>query len=195
MVEKFPAKLARATKRSRGRTSVAQTPVAIRGNVPISPTVEDRVRRKLARRIGRAAPLVERGTVRFDDINGPRGGIDTECRIKLVLGGRPSVQAMDRAGDPESAFDGASGKVQRALARVQGKRALAAGRQRTRAHAHAPVMASRPATAAPQRRRRSTSDRTPMALETARRAPAHRAVKAKARRAKHRIGVQRAAPR
>src|SRR5215470_20376352 len=108
MTEKFPAKLSRSTKRSRGRTRTASTPVAIRGGVPISPRVEDRVRRKLVRRIGHAAPLIERGTIRFEDINGPRGGVDTGCRIKLVLSGRPSVQAQHRARDPESAFNGAS---------------------------------------------------------------------------------------
>src|SRR5215470_7109940 len=115
MTEKFPAKLSRSTKRSRGRTRTASTPVAIRSGVPISPIVEDRVRRKLVRRIGHAARLIERGTIRFEDINGPRGGIDTECRIKLVLSGRPSVQGKDRASDLQSAFDGASFKVQRAL--------------------------------------------------------------------------------
>lgn len=40
--EKFPAKLSRSTKRSRGRTRATATPVAIRGDVPVSPTAEDR---------------------------------------------------------------------------------------------------------------------------------------------------------
>jgi hypothetical protein len=187
MTEKFPTKLSRTTKRSRGRTSASSTPVTIRGGVAISPRALDRVRRKLVRRLGHAAPLIERGTVRFEDINGPRGGVDTECRIKLVLSGRPSVQAQDRAHDPESAFDGASFKVQRALASVRGKHGLTAGRQR-RPRAHSPTMkTSRGAS----RRRRPTSDRTPMKLETARRPPSRKAVKVKARRAKRRLGVQR----
>lgn len=198
MTEKFPTKLPRATKRSRGRTSAASTPVTIRGGVRLSPMVEDRVRRKLVRRLGRAAPLIERGTVRFEDINGPRGGVDTECRIKLVLSGRPSVQAQDRARDPESAFDGASFKVQRALASVRGKHALATGRQRTQSpRAHSPAVK------APRRRSVSRAhsptraasgsapERAPMKLETARRAPSRKAVKTKARRAKHRVGMQR----
>jgi ribosome-associated translation inhibitor RaiA len=168
MTEKFPEKLPRATKRSRGRTPVASTPVAIRGGIAISPTVEDRVRRKLVRRIGHAAPLVERGTVRFDDINGPRGGVDTECRIKLVLSGRPSVQAQDRARNAEAAFDAASFKLQRALASVRGKHA----------------------SRRPHSRRRGPPERAPMKIKTARRPPSRRAVKAKARRAKHRLGMQ-----
>ncbi len=204
MSEKFSAKVPRATKRSRGRTPAASTPVAIRGSVAISPMVEDRVRRKLLRRIGHAAPLIERGTVRFEDINGPRGGVDTECRIKLVLSGRPSVQAQDRARDPESAFDGASSKVQRALASVRGKHALTTGTRRTpsrRAHSRA-VKTSRhhstprrqPSTraaVAASRRSGSPPERAPMKLKTARRPPSRKAVKVKARRAKHRVGMQR----
>jgi hypothetical protein len=187
MTEKFPPKLSRTTKRNRGRTHVASTPVAIRGGVPISAKVEDRVRRKLVRRIGHAAPLIERGTIRFDDINGPRGGIDTECRIKLVVGGRPSVQVQSRARDPETAFDGASFKAQRALARVRGKHGLATGRRRAPSPRHA--RKRRPAVS---RRRGSPRERAPMKLETARPAPSRKAVKVKARRAKRRVGVQRA---
>jgi hypothetical protein len=185
MTEKFPAKLPRATKRSRGRTAVTSTPVTIRG-VPISPKVEDRVRRTLVRRIGHAVLLVERGTVRFEDINGPRGGVGTECRIKLVLSGRPSVQAHDRARGPWSAFSGASFKVRRALASVRGKHALATGVQRT------PSRSPHPHTVkSPRRARASSHDRTPMKLETARRAPSRKGLKVMARRAKHRVGMQR----
>jgi hypothetical protein len=189
MTEKFPAKLPRSTKHSRGRTSAGSTPVAIRGALPISPMLADRVRRKLARRIGHAAPLIERGTVRFEDINGPRGGVDTECRIKLVLSGRPSVLVHDRARDPESAFDGASFKVQRALASVRGKHALATRTRRTSSQrAHSSAVRAAVATS---RRNGSSLERAPMKLETARRAPARKAVKVKARRAKHRVGMQR----
>lgn len=133
-------------------------PIAFRGNVPLKPLTETRMRNKLVRRIGHASSLLRRGTVRFEDINGPRGGVDKVCRIKLVLTGRPSVQVDDRAPAVEPAFDGASHKAQRALERVQ---------------------------------RRSRPERKPMKLQTARRAPARKAVKTKARTAKHRVGTQR----
>ncbi len=163
-------------------------PIAIRSKVPLAPTVEKRVRKKLARRIGHAAPLVKRGTIRFEDINGPRGGVDKECRIKLVLSGRPSVQASDRGTSVEPAFERASTKVVQALARVRGKHALKAGRPRT-PRPHAPRSVT--ITVAPRVR----LDRKPMKLETARKPPSRRAIKTKARRAKRRVGVQRARSR
>src|SRR5262249_50221007 len=159
----------------------------IRGGVPISAKVEERVRRKLVRRIGHAAPLIERGTIRFDDINGPRGGVDTECRIKLVISGRPSVQAQSRGRTAPAAFARAPSKARRALARVRGKHGLATGRKRTPGpRGHRPAASRAP-------RRGSPRERAPMKLETARLAPSRKGVKAKARRAKRRVGVQRRA--
>ena len=200
MAEKFPARLTRSTKQDRGRTPLEQTPIAIRSSVPIKPTVEARMRKKLARRIGHAAPLIERGTVRFEDINGPRGGVDTVCRIKLVLSGRPSVQANERAHDVEPAFDGASFKVQNALERVRGKHGMATGRgaqkaRRRRARTRTATRTGTRAAVAASARSGTAIDRRPMKLETARRPPSRKAVKTKAGRAKRRVGVQRGGSR
>jgi hypothetical protein len=192
MQARFAGQLARSKKRSRGKTPVEATPIAIRSDVPISPKLDARIRSTMARRIGHAAPLVERGTVRFEDINGPRGGVDTVCRIKLVLGGRPSVQASERAHDPGPAFDLASHKVARALERVRGKHGLTSGRG-------AGVKGGRPrrtrhgAPAAVETRADNPPPRALPRLETARLPPARKKakVKARARTAKHRTGTQR----
>lgn len=96
-------------------------PIAIRSTIPLKPAVETRLRRKLSTRVSHAGARISRGTIRFEDINGPRGGVDKECRIKLVLTGRPSIQASDRDRDVEPAFDRASHKVEGALKRAQGK--------------------------------------------------------------------------
>jgi ribosome-associated translation inhibitor RaiA len=132
-------------------------PIAIRSDVPLTPATETRFRKKLERRVGHSGARISRGTIRFEDINGPRGGVDKECRIKLVLTGRPSVQASERDRDMEPAFDRASHKLDSALSRAKGKQ-----------------------------------QRRPMKLKTARKPPARKAVKTKARRAKRRLGVQRA---
>lgn len=185
MKARFPAKLARATKQQRGRTQLEATPVAIRSSIPLTPTIEKRIRRKLARHVGHSAGLIERGTVRFTDINGPRGGVDKECRIKLVLSGRPSVQASDRASEVEPAFERACRKVESALGHARGKHGLRSPRRRTPGPARARTGVAAPA-------RSGALDRTPMVLETARRPPSRKAIKTKARRAKRRVGVQRA---
>ncbi len=193
MPQKFAAKLSRSSKTSRGRTGLESTPVSIRSSIELPAKLEERIRTKLARRIGHAAPLIERGTVRFEDINGPRGGVDVVCRIKLVLSGRPSVQAQERASDVEPAFDLASHKVQRALERTRGKHGLTAGtRFRGKGVSkRAPVRAK---TAAATTRAHAPRERAPMKLETAR-VPPRRRVKTKARQAKARVSVQRGAQR
>lgn len=194
MATTFAGKVTRSTKQARGRTALETTPVAIRSSFRLPPKLEDKIRSKLARRIGHAAPLIERGTVRFEDINGPRGGVDVVCRIKLVLSGRPSVQAQERASDAEPAFDLASHKVQRALERTRGKHELAAG-SRYRGKGATKRPATRAKTAPATTRAHEPPERAPMKLKTARQPPARRAAKAKAPQAKRRHRVQRGARR
>jgi hypothetical protein len=178
MSRKFPAKVPRSTKKTRGRTSVESTPISIRGDGPVLPEARDRMRKKLARRIGHAAPMIERGTIRFEDINGPRGGVDKICRIKLVLSGHRSIQAEERGVSVEPAFERASSKVQQALEQVRRKRA-----------------STRRGVAASSQRPDSAPERAPMKLKTARRAPSKKAVKSKAPATKQRSHVQRAGRR
>jgi hypothetical protein len=94
--------------------------------------------------------------------------------------------------------------LQRALASIRGKHALAARTQATPfRRADSPAVnasrrgsvlraySARLATVVEWRRSGSAPERPPMTLETARRAPSGKAVKVKARRAKHRVGMQR----
>jgi hypothetical protein len=123
--------------------------------------------------------------VRLEDVNGPRRGVDTVCRIKLVLSGRPSVQASERASDPGPAFDLASHGVARALERVRGKHRLTSGR-RTGVKG-GPQLPPRRATDAPATTRaHNPPARALPRFETARLPPARKKtrVKAHARKAK-----------
>ena len=79
-------------------------PISIRSSLPLAEEFERRIRLQLARRLGHDASLIQRGTVRFEDVNGPKGGVDKVCRIKLVLTGRPSLFAEKRAPTVEQAF-------------------------------------------------------------------------------------------
>ena len=51
----------------------------------------DYVARKLGVKLGKFGPSIARITVRLTDVNGPKGGRDQECQIKVVLIGLPSV--------------------------------------------------------------------------------------------------------
>lgn len=66
---------------------------------------------------------VERSTVRFEDLNGPKGGVDTSCRILLVVKGQRSLVVEARAEDPARAFRAALPKLVAALERQVKRRA------------------------------------------------------------------------
>jgi hypothetical protein len=78
----------------------------------------------LGRRLGRFATHIERATVRFEDINGPRGGIDTVCRIQLTVSGRPPVLVQRKAVDPKAALRRSATAATRAMDRSVGRAGL-----------------------------------------------------------------------
>lgn len=80
------------------------------------------VQRKLGHKLGRFDSAIERVSVRVKDINGPRGGVDQLCRIKVVLRGRPSVIFESRDASLNAAVDGALAGVQRAVRRTTARR-------------------------------------------------------------------------
>lgn len=73
---------------------------------------------QLASRAAHAVGEIERVTVRFVDVNGPRGGVDTVCRIKVVLSNRPSILVEKRAHSYDGAFASAARAVGTAIDRT-----------------------------------------------------------------------------
>jgi CBS domain-containing protein/ribosome-associated translation inhibitor RaiA len=125
--EPMAASVPRPLKARSGRTAAAQTPAFIRG-VGTSLDAGDReyLRRKLGRRLGKFAPSIERASVRIEDVNGPRGGIDKRCRIKIALSRMPSVVVEERHPDLQAAMDRALARTERAVRRaLQRRRAQA----------------------------------------------------------------------
>jgi hypothetical protein len=94
------------------------------------------VRQKLKRKIGKFARAIERVSVRVNDINGPRGGIDQVCRIKVVLSNLSSVvfEAKDASLDVAigRALAGTERAVRRSLQRRRKKSIRTGGRLRAR---------------------------------------------------------------
>jgi hypothetical protein len=106
----FPGWFSKGTKRKADRSSVIAVPAHIRVlGASISKAQRDQIRRKLGTKLGKFAVAIERVTVRVKDVNGPRGGIDQLCRIKVVLNRLPSVLV-------ESQHHSLNGAVQDALA-------------------------------------------------------------------------------
>ena len=83
------------------------------------------IRRKLDRKFRKFAKSIERTSVRLEDVNGPRGGVDHVCRIKVVLRNLPSVvyEKQDVSLDTAvgGALAGAERAVRRTLQRVRSK--------------------------------------------------------------------------
>lgn len=80
------------------------------------------IRGKLGRALGKFAGQIVRVSVRTEDANGPRGGVDRVCRIKVVLIGLPSVVFAKRDPALNAAVDGALAGVEQAVRRVVRRR-------------------------------------------------------------------------
>ena len=118
----FPEQVPRPTRGKSGRTASALTPVNIRATgVELDDATRDHVRRRMGRQLGKFVAHVERVSVRLRDTNGPRGGVDHACGIKVVLSGRPSVVVEERARTPRAAFDSAAARTERAVRRSLGR--------------------------------------------------------------------------
>jgi len=109
----------RPVKRASGRTNTPQIPANIRVD-RVTIDDEDRVyvRRRLGEVLGKHAASIERVSVRVRDINGPRGGVDLLCRIKVVLSTLPSVVVDHQASSFRPAFLAALSSADRAVRRV-----------------------------------------------------------------------------
>jgi CBS domain-containing protein/ribosome-associated translation inhibitor RaiA len=128
----FLDRLPRAYRRGAGRTAAPVVPTYIlaRG-VELSPNDREYIRRKLGRKLGKFPTAIERVSVRVEDVNGPRGGIDHVCRIKVVMPDRPSMVVDRRAASLRAAVDSALAAIERAVRRdVQRRRTGSTGARR-----------------------------------------------------------------
>ncbi|HET6579447.1 MAG TPA: CBS domain-containing protein [Gemmatimonadales bacterium] len=118
----FPDRLPRAFRRQAGRVApLVPTYIRSRG-VALSANDRAYVRRELGAKLGKFAAGLERISVRVDDVNGPRGGVDHLCRIKLVLSGLPSIVVEHQAASLQAAVDGAIARAERTLGRTVRRR-------------------------------------------------------------------------
>ncbi|MEO8838527.1 MAG: hypothetical protein ABI351_07420 [Herbaspirillum sp.] len=110
--------LPRALKRSVGRTGAPQVHAYIRA-VDVDLHQEERatIRQRMGVKLGKYATSIERVSVRISDLNGPRGGIDKVCRIKVVLIGLPSVVFESQAASLTDAINGALTGTEQAVQR------------------------------------------------------------------------------
>lgn len=121
----FTDRIPKALKREAGRTDSRQVPANIRVfGVNLDPNDRAYIRRRLGAKLGKHAASIERVTVRVEDVNGDRGGIDQVCRIKVVLSGLPSAIVEAQAASLMDAINGALTGVARAVRRSLERRRM-----------------------------------------------------------------------
>lgn len=129
----FRDRIPRALKRASVRVSAPLIPAYIRPRgVELGPGDRAYIRRKLGMKLGKFATSIERVSVRLEDVNGPRDGIDHVCRIKVVLGGLPSVFFEKRGSSVQAVVDAALLGVERAVRRTLQRRRMAPIKKRSR---------------------------------------------------------------
>ena len=114
-----PARASAAVRAGSGRSLPAKVPISIyAGRTRVGAEEKDYLRDKLARRLGKLATAVHRVSVRLKDVNGPRGGIDQRCRIKVTLRGRPTVVVESHQTSLRAAMDRAVAMAETAVRRA-----------------------------------------------------------------------------
>jgi len=118
----LPAYLPRRVKLTRDRTEATSPPAHVRVvGAAIADEEREYIARKLGIRFGKFVSEIERITVRLSDANGPKGGRDQKCQIKVVVSGLPSVVVndIDSTLPPvvERTIDAAALAVQNAIQR------------------------------------------------------------------------------
>jgi hypothetical protein len=119
----MPAKAAKTSERMT---------LTIVSRVRIDDKTREQVRARLTRKLAKHAGHIGRVSLRLDDLNGPRGGVDIVCKIKVVLPGLPSIVVEERAADVRDAAVRAGDGVERAVRRAVA-RAGRSARERARA--------------------------------------------------------------
>jgi len=139
----FAGWLPKPSKRDLGRAGAQSTPAHIRVfGVELGDDERAYIRKKLGMKLGKFASSIERVSVRVEDVNGPRGGVDHACQVKVVLSELPSVTyvAQDASTAPaiDRALTGSERAVRRALDRrrmksVKGRRTAGSRSRASRA--------------------------------------------------------------
>ena len=90
--------------------------MAARG-IELSVDLADYVRRRAHFSLGRFAGRIRSLSIRLADVNGPRGGIDKLCDIRLDVGLRQPVIVCERQASVHSAVGFALERAERAVHR------------------------------------------------------------------------------
>jgi hypothetical protein len=86
-------------------------------NIDLTPEIRSVGERRAFFTLGRFAPRIRAVSMWLSDINGPRGGIDTACRVRVVGREGWTVTVTDVDRDAARALTNSLGRAGRAVAR------------------------------------------------------------------------------
>ncbi len=90
-------------------------------NFSLTDALRNHASKRLRFALSRCSDHIRRVVMQLSDINGPRGGIDKRCQLRLVLDGMPDVIINDVEADMYTAIDRAADRAGRTLARKLGR--------------------------------------------------------------------------
>ncbi|MFM7203764.1 MAG: HPF/RaiA family ribosome-associated protein [Myxococcota bacterium] len=98
--------------------------IEIRGqHVELTGALRSHIERRVLFALGRFQSRIFRVTVRLQDVNGPRGGVDKGCRLSVELVGGGSQHIDELSSDLYIAVDGALERTARVVERELSRQA------------------------------------------------------------------------
>jgi len=88
----------------------------------LTPALRAYAERRLRLALGATGPKVLRVAVRLSDDNGPRGGEDMRCLVRIAVAGVPDIVIDDAESDLYIAIDRATDRAGRTLVRRLSRR-------------------------------------------------------------------------
>ena len=103
----------------------------IRGqNLRVGDQLHDLVERQMNFALGQFESWIAGATVHLEDINGPKGGIDKQCRVLVHLKGGKTLKIEDIDADMTAAVNRAAGRLGQVVSREIDKRREKKGGER-----------------------------------------------------------------
>lgn len=95
--------------------------VTVRDRKP-SPRLIDAIKRRLDFALGRFDKRITKADVILSDVNGPRGGVDQHCRLRVTLPARAVIITETTAAEPLDAVGGAADRAFRRVREAFGRK-------------------------------------------------------------------------
>lgn len=107
---------------ARGKTTSPETPLTVRARgIELDDELRDYIAKRAGFKLGKFALEIERTTVRFEDISGPKGAPARRCSVNVTLSRHESVVVEIVDYEHRAAFDHAMDSVSRAVSRALAK--------------------------------------------------------------------------